>query len=76
MFRKILNKTVRKKASRIEAETGICATRVWTAVRLAMRKAELQLSYRELATHIESSAAERRCRCGLKYAPSKSALLG
>ena len=73
MFRKMLNKVVRVQAARIEAETRIRTARVWTAVRLALRKVELQLLYGELATHLESSAAERR-RCGLKYAPSKSAL--
>ena len=57
MLRKILNKTMRLQAARIEAEIGIRAAQVWTVVRLAIRKAELQLSYGELATHLESSAA-------------------
>jgi len=73
--RKTLNKLVRAEAARIEAETGISADRAWTAIRLAMLKAEQQFSYRRLSTHLESSQAECR-RCGLQYSPSKSTIHG
>lgn len=75
IIKKILNKLVRREAARIESETGISSTRAWTTIRLVMLMTEQQLSYRRLATHLDSSQAELR-RCGLKYAPSKSTLHG
>ena len=75
-MKKLLDKLVRALATKIEAETGTSAACVWTAIDLAMLKAEIQPSYREIVTHLESKEGERRRRCDLDYVPSKSTLHG
>ena len=60
---------VRRVARRMAAETGIDAGLAWSAIHIAILRIENGLSYRRMATHLETNPDDLR-RCGLRYAKS------
>ncbi len=70
---KNLRKIVRRVARKIAAKTGIDADLAWSAIRIAILRIEDGLSYRRMATHLETNPDDLR-RCGLDHALSKSTL--
>ena len=66
--RKSMGGIVRSVARKMAAETGIDAGLAWSAIRIAILRIENGLSYRRMATHLETNPDDLR-RCGLNYAP-------
>ncbi len=71
--RKNLGKIVRRVAKKMADKTGIDAKLAWSAIRIAILRIENHLSYRIMATHLETNPDDLR-RCGLDHTLSKSTL--
>ena len=71
--RKNLGGIVRRVARKMADKTGIDARLAWSAIRIAILRIENGLSYRGMATHLDTNPDDLR-RCGLDCALSKSTL--